>query len=96
MEKRMGPRERAMREAQNPAGGPVIKPGTTSMNKVTLLNHIRTFKTLPTTVTLDAKKAVLLNLLLTYLNDNDIIKECWANGITNLGPALEGRLKSDG
>jgi hypothetical protein len=56
---------------------------------------IRNFKNLPSAqVSLDAKKAVLVNILLAYINDSEILSAVWQAGITDLGKNLEDQIKA--
>jgi hypothetical protein len=75
--RRMGPRERALNAAKTAPGAP---PGV--ITKPTLLKEIRNFKNYPSTIGMDTKKALLLNLLLV-----------WSSGIDSLGKTLEDQLK---
>jgi hypothetical protein len=86
--RRMGPRERALNAAKTAPGAP---PGV--ITKPTLLKEIRNFKNYPSTIGMDTKKALLLNLLLGYVNDPEILREVWSSGIDSLGKTLEDQLK---
>jgi hypothetical protein len=65
------------------------------LDKPHLLSNIRAIKGLPPSVMPIEKRDLLINLLLSYINDGDIIAMAWESGFdSSLSNSLMDTLKS--